>query len=78
MTVQNAINKVNKWAEVKHDGYSYVARKGNRIIEFTRNGHSDSVATIRIRSISDSDDSQSDYTAGVFCDSIAQALRLSN
>ena len=78
MTVQNAIKKVSKWAEVKENNGAYVARKGNKEIEFRGNGWTDDVATIRVRNINDLDEVQSDYSAGVYCDNIAQALRIGN
>ena len=50
-------------------------RPGSRqVVEVLRNGIGESVATIRVRSITDHDDSQSDYCAGSFWPSIAAAI----
>jgi hypothetical protein len=53
------------------------ARKaGNRhSIDFIRNGDGDEVATVRVCDLGDRDDLMADYHAGVYCDSLAQAIR---
>lgn len=81
MTIANATRKVEKAGfkvtQNPNNGQFYVARRDgfSQVVEFTRNGHSDDVATIRVRRESDKDDSMSDYCAGMFYDNIAQAIR---
>jgi hypothetical protein len=82
MTIANAIKKLerNGWA-VRHWERQYIARKDglNTEISFLPNGQDlpdNSAVCLRVRNVSDLDDIQSDYCAGSFCDSMAQALRL--
>lgn len=58
----------------------YCARKDGAptVIDFTRNGGEDYVATIRVRRDNDHDDSQSDYCAGVWCDTLKRAIELAS
>ena len=78
MKITNAIKKLEKAGfNVTAYGCQFAAQRGNDIIEFSKNGGgSDSVICIRVRSVNDQDDSYSDYSAGVFCDNISQAIRL--
>ena len=77
MTISNAIKKVEKnFAKViKQDGGNYTATKNNKEISFRKNGHSEDITCIRVRSIKDLDDILTDYCAGVFYDNISQALK---
>jgi beta-lactam-binding protein with PASTA domain len=82
MTIANAIKKLerNGWT-VSHTDRHYVANKEGvrNVISFLPNGKDlpeNSAVCLRVRNLSDRDDMQSDYTAGVFVDSMAQALRL--
>lgn len=80
MTIQNAVNKLEK--------AGFMVTKGNtgnifavnpnyrRWIEVTRNGYTQNVATIDLRTRGQDDEIQSDYHAGVFCHNITQAIRL--
>ena len=80
MKIKNAINKLKK-AEfnVTNNGYRFSARKNNDIIEFSQNGGgSDKVTCIRLRKANDIDDMMTDYSAGVFCDNISQAIYLAS
>ena len=78
MKVQNAIKKLEKAGfNVTKDGTRFSAQKNNDFVEFIQNGGgSETVICIRVRHVNDHDDSMSDYTAGVFCDNISQAIRL--
>jgi len=78
MKITNAIKKLEKAGfEVINYGKKFSARRSNDIIEFHQNGGgSDQVICIRVRSANDHDDSMTDYSAGVFCDNISQAIRL--
>jgi hypothetical protein len=82
MTIKNAIAKLERsgW-KVLHAERHYIARKEglNTEISFLPNGQDTpetSAVCLRVRNVSDRDDIQSDYCAGVFADSMAQALRL--
>jgi hypothetical protein len=82
MTIANAIKKLdrNGWT-VSHTERHYVATKQGvkNVISFLPNGQDlpeNSAVCLRVRNVSDRDDMQSDYTAGVFVDSMAQAFRL--
>ena len=56
-------------------GRLFARRPGSRqVVEIIRNGHADSVATIRVRTDNDHDDMQSDYHAGSFYPTLAQAI----
>lgn len=82
MTIANAIKKLerNGWT-VTHSERRYAARK-HRLsteISFLPNGQDlpeNSAVCLRVRSIYDRDDIQSDYTAGIFVDSMPRAFRL--
>jgi hypothetical protein len=75
METQNAIKKLAKAGfEVKQTGNRYFAQAGRNIISFFE--QSGSVICINVRSSNDQDDAQSDYSAGVFCDNLTQAIRL--
>ena len=79
MKVANATKKLTKAGfEVTSNGRSISAKKGRYVINVTANGGdlTDTVATVRVRAACDLDDSQSDYSAGVYCDNVSQAIRL--
>jgi hypothetical protein len=46
------------------------------VIEVCRNGEGDDVSSIKVRNRKDEDDLMTDYFGGMFCDSVAQAIRL--
>ena len=85
MTIANTIKKLecSGW-KVGHSERRYTGRKegSNTETSFLPNGQDlpeTSPVCLRVRSLSDLDDIddiQSDYTAGIFGDSMAQALRL--
>ncbi len=61
--------------------FHHARKPGNRhVIEVSRNGgdSADEVATVKVRHEGDRDDLMTDYHAGVFCDSLAQALRIAS
>ena len=79
MKVQNAIKKLEKAGfKVTVSGNSgYHASKENapHIIEFRKNGGgSEEAICIRVRREADKDDVMIDYSAGVWCDNITQAI----
>lgn len=75
MNATNATKKLVKAGfEVTQTGNRYMAQKASNIISFFV--QSDSVICIKIRSQNDCDDSRSDYSAGVFCDNLTQAIKL--
>ena len=77
MKVANAIKKLEKAGfTVSNDGFSYWAKKGNRIVSFIN--QEDYVICINARREDDVSDSMTDYHAGIFCDNITRAIKLSN
>jgi hypothetical protein len=78
MTVANAVKKLAKSGfEVTGSDMRFSGRNGLRVVEFSRTGRdSDSIGCIKVRSVNDNDDSQSDYSAGVWCDNLSQAIKL--
>ncbi len=77
MTLTNAIKKLEAktQTEVVKLGGAYQVPYNDRIIEVTKNGRDDLVATIRVRRPNDHDDSMSDYSAGAFFNNLSQAIR---
>ena len=77
MNVANAIKKLNKAGfEVVQNGNRYNAKANGQVIRFI--DQSDRVICINVRSENDHDDVMTDYSAGVYCDNIAQAIRLAH
>lgn len=77
MKTSNAIKKLEKHNfAVSQVGNNVEGRRGARIIEFI--DQQDSAICVRARCASDVDDIMSDYFAGVWCDNISQALRISS
>ena len=80
MTIANATKKLQK-AGFKvsrvRNIFQAAHESTKNVIEYFKNGgESESIACIKVRHISDSDDSHSDYSAGVWADNITQAIRL--
>ena len=78
MKLTNAIKKLSKIGEVEYKNGCYMVWTGiesRRVIEVTKNGAEDEVATIRVRRDNDFDDSMTDYSAGSFFSNLSQALR---
>ena len=86
MTLTKTIQKLEKLGfKVESDGYRHwvnlvqLFQNNNDVIEFLSNGSPEDdrdVICIRVRAFKDNDDSQSDYCAGVWCNNITQALKL--
>lgn len=77
MNVANAIKKLNRAGfEVVQNGNRYNAKANGQVIRFI--DQSDRVICINVRSENDHDDVMTDYSAGVYCDNIAQAIRLAH
>jgi hypothetical protein len=76
MTTANATKKLVKAGfQVTAVGRRISAKKGFRVIELTAGGE-ETIQTVRVRAACDSDDIVHDYTAGVYCDSVTQAIKL--
>ena len=79
MKIQNAINKLQKngfTIATQDDRFFTATKQGlRRVVEFSRNGHSDEATCIGFRSINDQNDPITDYCATFFCDSLAGAIR---
>lgn len=77
MRTINAIKKLTKVGfVVKQNGIFWSAEGNRRVISFIE--QNDRIACINVRSHNDKDDICRDYTAGVFCDNLSQAIRLAN
>ncbi len=75
MQATNAVNKLTKAGfAVTQSGNHYSAQAGRNVIEFYQ--QDGEIICIRVRSANDQDDVMSDYSAGVFCDNLSQAIRL--
>ena len=80
MYLHNALKKLEKYGNINQNGSRYSVQRDGQEVTVIRNGGEGraEVAVIRVRSINDHDDPMSDYSAGVFCDTLAQAIRLAN
>ncbi len=79
MTTTNAIKKLTKAGfEVSQTRNAFTATSPTKrhLITFYKNGGEDQVVCINVRRPNDISDSQSDYSAGVFADTITQAIAL--
>jgi hypothetical protein len=79
MQLVNAITKLNKLGfKVINSGNRYKAKKDGLkyVIEFIT--QDELIMCIRARRENDLDDSQSDYSAGMWCNNLAQAIRLAH
>lgn len=75
MQVTNALKRLVKAGfAVTQIGNRYSAQSGGNVIEFHE--QDGKAICIRVRSVRDLDDVQSDYSAGVFCDNLSQALQI--
>ena len=77
MQITNAISKLTKegFKVINVNNRWYSARRNNDIVEFI--DQDNDAICIKSRSVNDEDDIMTDYSAGVFCDNISQAIRLS-
>jgi len=81
MKITSAISKLEKNGfTIANESHFYTATKeGLRyVVQFMRNGHSDETAFVGVRAINDRNDSQSDYCAIIFCNSLKQAIQLAH
>ena len=81
MTTANAVKKLAKAGfEVTTNGRFIAAKKGSRVIDMSTNGGDlvGTVATIKVRSVLDRDQVEIDYSAGVYCDNVSQAIKLAS
>jgi hypothetical protein len=81
MTTANAVKKLTKAGfQVTDAGRSITAQKGRNVIDLSVNGGelAGTIATVRVRAACDRDEVQSDYSAGVYCNNVAQAIRLAS
>lgn len=77
MQTINAITKLTKAGfQVTNSGNRYHATANNQVISFF--DQQGSVICINVRSQNDHDDAMSDYSAGVFCDNLKQAITLAH
>ena len=80
MTTTNAAKKLTKAGftvkETRSGSYHASSPLTAYVIEYFRNGDSDSITCICVRRFNDHHDSQSDYSAGVWADTITQAIKL--
>jgi hypothetical protein len=75
MNAANAIKKLNKAGfEVSQNGNRYNAKANGQVIRFIE--QSERIICINVRNENDHDDAMTDYSAGVYCDNITQAIRL--
>lgn len=79
MTIQNAIKKLEKNGFMTTVGNTgnviAVNPKYRRWIEVLKNGYTDDVSVIDLRTPGHDDDIMTDYHAGTFCNNITQAIR---
>lgn len=83
MKLSNAIKKLQTLGfEVKsNDTNQFWVCKNNKTLSFFANGKINSeveITSINVRRFNDEHDSQSDYSAGIWCDNLAQGLRALN
>ena len=79
MKLSNAIKKLSKIGEVKQDVNLFWVELNEKVIEFMLNGsiEDDShITCIKVRDKESLDDAMSDYSAGVWCDNLTQAITL--
>ena len=80
MTTTNAAKKLTKAGftikETRPGSYHAYSPSTAYVIEYFRNGCSDSIICICVRRFDDHHDSQTDYSAGMSANTITQAIRL--
>jgi hypothetical protein len=79
MTLANAIKKIEKAGfTVEKINNTFRASKSHtpRVIEFFKNGSSEEIYCINVRSLTDEHDSMTDYFAGIWARNLTQALNL--
>jgi len=76
MKLSNALKKLSKYGKTEIKGIHYQTIQGDTVVEFLVSSYSEEITCIRVRSIHDKDDSQSDYSAGVWVDNLSQAIKV--
>ncbi len=77
MQATNAINKLAKAGfQIAQTGNRYRAQTGRKIISFFE--QSGRITCINVRSQDDVNDPCSDYSAGVYCNNLTQAIKLAS
>lgn len=77
MQLSNAIKKLNNANFViTQNGKRYSAKANSHIIDFIE--QDGRVLCVKVRAMNDTDDSSSDYNAGVWCDNLTQAIKLAH
>jgi hypothetical protein len=77
MQAANAVKKLTKAGfTIAKNGNRYNATANGQVIRFIE--QSDRIICINVRSANDHDDAMTDYSAGVYCDNITQAIRLAH
>lgn len=75
MQTTNAIKKLSKAGfEVTQNGNRYYATMNKSVVSFI--DQYGRTICIKVRHENDHDDLRSDYSAGVFCDNLTQAIKL--
>lgn len=80
MKICNAIKKLEKAgfsasASNTENRFSFTSPTGRDVVSFATNPGSDNILFVKVRGVSDRDDWQQDYSAGVYVDNISQAIR---
>jgi hypothetical protein len=79
MTTTNAEKKLTKagFTVAEKNGLIQASKLGCKyVIEYFRNGGSQEVTCINVRRFDDHHDSMTDYAAGIWANTITQAIRL--
>jgi hypothetical protein len=77
MQTSNAIKKLEKSGfQITANGNRYTAMNTNHVISFY--SQSGSINCISVKRANDNSDYMSDYHAGVFCDNLTQAIKISH
>ncbi len=77
MQTTNAITKLTKAGfQVTNSGNRYQAIANCQVISFF--DQSGDITCINVRSANDCSDSRQDYSAGVFCNNLSQAIKLAH
>jgi hypothetical protein len=77
MQTSNAIKKLNKAGfQITQTGKRYSAKANSHVIDFIE--QNDSIICIKVRSMNDHDDAVTDYSAGVWCNNLTQAISLAH
>ena len=77
MQTINAIKKLNKAGfQITQNGRRYSAKANRYVIDFIE--QDESIMCIKVRTENDHDDAMSDYSAGVWCNNLTQAISIAH